>query len=161
MYIVLYYVYYVVYIILCILILCILYCVSKTLTFIILKCLQKKCTPLGWTAPHYTVYITVCILYSVYSVYYTAYITLCIIYYPLCMSPYILFTLTVMVGVMVWCTNKLLFRRGNISCSNIHHWNKENIHFWKYHGEISFYTTEISWNTHGYLMELSWKIISG
>ena len=70
-YIVLYHVYYVVYIILCILILCILYCVLKTLTFIILKCLQKKCTPLGCTAPHYFVYITVCILYFVFFTLYT------------------------------------------------------------------------------------------
>ena len=68
------------FIILCILILCILYCILETLTFIILKCLQKNAPHWGALHPtilyilqfvYYTVYIILCILYSVYyTVYY-------------------------------------------------------------------------------------------
>ena len=68
--------YYVVYIILCILILCILYCVLKTLTFIILKCLQKKCTPLYCI--YYSLYTILCILYFVYYTLYTILYTICV-----------------------------------------------------------------------------------
>ena len=85
--IVLYYVYYVVYIILCILILCILYCVLKTLTFIILKCLQKMhptgvhCTPLYCI--YYSLYTILCILYCIYHTVYNILPTMCVSIYPL------------------------------------------------------------------------------
>ena len=80
---------------------------------------------------YFILYCVYCIVYTMYIVYYTGYTILCILYSVYYTVYNIMLTVECLpcyqlenMSVMVWCTNKLLCRRGNITHSNTHHCNK-------------------------------------